>query len=56
MNIDSIKGQLMSKGNYLDLDSSKKRTKYLTNSALATKFQVHFFEELRKGKFAFEII
>ena len=33
----STKGQLISKANYLDLDSSKKQTKYLPNSALATR-------------------
>ena len=34
------KGQLISKENYLDLDSSKKWTKYLTNSALVTGAEV----------------
>ena len=34
------KGQLISKANYLDLDSSKKQTKYLPNSALATRAEV----------------
>ena len=36
----SNKGQLISKPNYLDLDSSKIRTKYLTNSALAIRAEV----------------
>ena len=36
----STKGQLISKANYLDLDSSKKQTKYLPNSALGTRVEV----------------
>ena len=53
------KGQIILKANYLVLNSSQKRTKYLPNSALATKgqkFLVRFLEELRTSKFAFEII
>ena len=34
------KGQIMSKANCLDLDSSIKRTKYLLNSDLATRAEV----------------
>ena len=56
--IACTKGQTISKVSYLVPNSSKKLTKYLSNSALATttEFFGSFFEELRTSKFAFEII
>ena len=51
------KGQKISKPKYIVFNSSKKRTKYLPDSALATSAEVFLFflEELRTKKFAFEI-
>ena len=36
----TAKGQLISEANYLELDSSEKRTKYSPNYALATRIEV----------------
>ena len=52
------KGQFISKGLFDFLNSSKKRTKYLQNFALATRAEAFrlFLEDLRTRKFASEII
>ena len=43
----NLLGQLISKANYLDLDSSKKRAKYLQNSALASEVLGSFFRRIK---------
>jgi len=54
-----IKSEIISKANHLVPKSSKKRRKYLSNSALhwlqGQTFSVGFLEELRTSKFAFEL-
>ena len=54
-----FKGEIISKENYIVVNSSEKRTKHFSNSALASRAEISasfFLEELRISKFAFEII
>jgi len=54
-----IKGDIILKAKYIVPYSSKKRRKYLSNSALhwlqGQTFSVVFLEELRTSKFEFEL-